>query len=249
MTLDFHLVGRKTRCRGDFHGIRCAAVGTIPQGLLNMNLDVLKMLQFVTVAGVMVLLALWVLYFVWIRPTISRNRQDSLARVAQRDRSLHDLDTAFNEATEPKVQSSYRRAVTGRARLAATILELEPRSDLHWALMIREGLSAKGMDSVVRQSGLSKVELAQILGVSPEALDHQSEEKKLGPIESERLLRFVETLALAVDTLDDTTAAMSWLHLPHPELNNLSPLSLLDTEPGARSVQRVLASIAHGLPS
>lgn len=214
----------------------------------HMTLDVLKMLQFVIVAGVMLLLALWVLYFVWIRPTISRNRQEALARVARRSGSLHDLDTAFNEAIEPKGQSSYRRAATGQARLAATILELEPRSDLHWALVIREGLPAKAIDSVVQQSGLSKVELAQILGVFPEALDRQSEGKKLGPMESERLLRLVATLALAVDTLDDMTAAVSWLRLPHPELNNLSPLSLLDTEPGARSVQRVLASIAYGLP-
>lgn len=209
-----------------------------------MNIDVLRMLQFAIVAGGMLMVALWALYFFWIRPAIRRNQQSALAHMDQRN-----LNKALGEATEPNAHSSYQFAAMRQARLAAAMLGLETRSDLQWALAIRQGFPAKALDSLSHQSGLTKVELGQILGISPEKSVHQDQRKALSHTESEHLLRLATVLALAADTLGDMTAAISWMRSPHPELNNVSPLSLLDTAPGAQSVRRVLASISYGILS
>lgn len=213
-----------------------------------MNVDVLKMLQFAIVAGGILMLVLWVLYFFWIRPTICRNRQNTRVRTDRRNGNLHDSDTTLSEASGPNVQSSYQLAGTRQARLAAAMLGLETQSDLQWALAIRQGFPVKAIDLLIRQSGLTNVELAQILGVPHGALDRQEQGKALSQMESEHLLRLASTLALAADTFDDMTVAMSWMRSPHPEISNLSPLSLLDTAPGAQFVRRMLASMAYGIP-
>jgi putative toxin-antitoxin system antitoxin component (TIGR02293 family) len=51
---------------------------------------------------------------------------------------------------------------------------------------------------------------------------------------------------MAIDVLEDESAAIEWMRQPNRALGGAAPLDLMDTEPGAVSVRQVLNAIATG---
>jgi putative toxin-antitoxin system antitoxin component (TIGR02293 family) len=64
-----------------------------------------------------------------------------------------------------------------------------------------------------------------------------------GPCEAERLLR-IQTLA--EDTFADKEKAHRWLRHPLAELLGEAPLTIAQTEAGAKAVEAILGKIAWG---
>ena len=69
----------------------------------------------------------------------------------------------------------------------------------------------------------------------------------LDPMESDRLLRLVGLVASAEDTFGGSAKALAWLSRPTKALHGQTPISLSDTDHGARSVETLLGKIAHGI--
>ena len=67
--------------------------------------------------------------------------------------------------------------------------------------------------------------------------------------ESERTERLARVIATAEFVWDNREEARDWLHTPHPELENRSPLASAMTELGARRVENLLDGIFYGLPA
>ena len=111
---------------------------------------------------------------------------------------------------------------------------------------IREGFPQGVVAEVMHAAGLSLKELAGSLDLSPRSLQRRRREGRLARHESDRLYRLARIIALAKYYLGDDAAAMRWLKRPNRALGNSSPLDLVDTEPGARSVEDVLGRIAYG---
>ena len=65
--------------------------------------------------------------------------------------------------------------------------------------------------------------------------------------ESDRAYRLVGIAARAEDVLGSAEKAREWLTRPNRALGQVSPLSLLDTDEGARQVEAVLGRIEHGV--
>jgi putative toxin-antitoxin system antitoxin component (TIGR02293 family) len=65
-------------------------------------------------------------------------------------------------------------------------------------------------------------------------------------VESDRLYRLARIVALAKQFLGENEIAIRWLKTPNRALGGKLPLDLIDTEPGARSVENVLGRIAYG---
>ena len=63
---------------------------------------------------------------------------------------------------------------------------------------------------------------------------------------SERVVRVADITRMAEGTFGGRQAATQWLKTPNFALDAATPLSVLDTEPGAREVRRILAAINHG---
>jgi putative toxin-antitoxin system antitoxin component (TIGR02293 family) len=63
----------------------------------------------------------------------------------------------------------------------------------------------------------------------------------------DRLLRVARVLSRTFDLFEDRAAALVWLKTPEVALDDVTPLSLLDTEVGAQEVLRLLGQLAHGV--
>ena len=127
-------------------------------------------------------------------------------------------------------------AVFGRA--------LQTENDLR--LAIREGFPQSVVEEVMRSAGLTLAELATTLDLSPRSLQRRRQQGRLARYESDRLYRLARLIALAKRYIGDDKTAGRWLKRPNRALGGSAPLSLIDTELGAREVENVLGRIAYG---
>jgi putative toxin-antitoxin system antitoxin component (TIGR02293 family) len=63
---------------------------------------------------------------------------------------------------------------------------------------------------------------------------------------SERVVGVAEVTRMAEETFGGRAPATRWLKTSNLGLGGATPLSMLDTEPGASKVRRIIASINHG---
>jgi len=63
---------------------------------------------------------------------------------------------------------------------------------------------------------------------------------------SERVIRLIETIQLAVDVFGSLSEARGWLLTPHPSFDLLPPLSRCQTSFGTQSIHDVLVAIKYG---
>jgi putative toxin-antitoxin system antitoxin component (TIGR02293 family) len=116
-------------------------------------------------------------------------------------------------------------------------------SDLRAA--IREGFPSGVVQELMRASGLTLNELAESLDLSARSLQRRRS-GRLARHESDRLYRLARILALANDSLGDRERAIRWLKRPNRALGGVAPVAAIDTELGARQVERILGRIAYG---
>jgi putative toxin-antitoxin system antitoxin component (TIGR02293 family) len=112
---------------------------------------------------------------------------------------------------------------------------------------IRSGAAAGIVNDMVEYLEVSKSAVFDLLK-TPESTAHKliRDERPLDPGATERLMRVADTVRLAEKTFGGRDAAAKWLKTPSRGLNGETPLSMLDTEPGAAEVRRILSAINHG---
>jgi putative toxin-antitoxin system antitoxin component (TIGR02293 family) len=113
---------------------------------------------------------------------------------------------------------------------------------------VREGLPAAAFDTLEGLLGVAAHELAGALRLAPRTLTRRREAGAFTPEESDRLLRLARLCEMALYTFDDAEAAARWMSTPSTVLEGESPLHHADTEPGARDVETMLASVVYGHP-
>jgi putative toxin-antitoxin system antitoxin component (TIGR02293 family) len=142
---------------------------------------------------------------------------------------------ARRAATIPKDGKAFRKLVA-RATPAATKI-----------LVIRSGVAARVVDEMTEYLAVPKHVVFAVLG-TPESTAHRliKDNRPLDPAASERVVRVADITRMAEATFGGREAAAAWLKTPNLALQGATPLSLLDTEPGAQEVRRLLASIDYG---
>jgi putative toxin-antitoxin system antitoxin component (TIGR02293 family) len=112
---------------------------------------------------------------------------------------------------------------------------------------IRRGVRARVVDDMVDYLGVPKQLVFGVLH-TPESTAHRliRDNRPLDAAASERVVRVADVIRLAEDTFGGRQPATRWLKTSNRALSGATPLSLLDTEPGANEVRRVLASIDYG---
>jgi putative toxin-antitoxin system antitoxin component (TIGR02293 family) len=111
---------------------------------------------------------------------------------------------------------------------------------------IREGFPQSVVEEVMHAAGLTLKELAATLDLSARSLQRRRCEGRLARYESDRLYRFARIIALAKHYVGDGPKAARWLRRPNRALGGSTPLELVDTELGARTVEDILGRIAYG---
>jgi putative toxin-antitoxin system antitoxin component (TIGR02293 family) len=113
--------------------------------------------------------------------------------------------------------------------------------------VIREGVLARVVDDMVAYLGVPKHVIFALLH-TPESTAHKliKDNRHLDAAASERVVRVADITRMAEETFGGRGGATQWLTAENLALGGLTPLSMLDTEPGAGEIRRLLNSINYG---
>jgi putative toxin-antitoxin system antitoxin component (TIGR02293 family) len=128
-----------------------------------------------------------------------------------------------------------------------TVLKKKPTSVLDWVEVIRAGLPAAVIDSLLRTIQLSQAELARAVGIPERTLARRKREGVLNSEESAKVLRLARVVGRANEVFESAESSMHWLKAPNASLGGRTPLSLLDTDIGTESILDTLGRIEHGV--
>lgn len=117
---------------------------------------------------------------------------------------------------------------------------------LKLAQVIRQGLPVSAVDYLVRIGKLTSAEVDKVV-IPRKTLAHRRDLGTLTSDQSDRFVRVARIITLAEETFANEEKAAKWLRRPTTALTHETPLSLLDTEQGAREVEALLTRIAHGI--
>ena len=114
---------------------------------------------------------------------------------------------------------------------------------------IREGLPFTSLERVMERFGLNREEISSALDLPTRTLARRKQERRLRRDESDRLFRLVRIAEQATQVLGSRDKASMWLHTSNRALGGQPPLTLLDTDLGARQVEEILGRIEYGVYS
>jgi putative toxin-antitoxin system antitoxin component (TIGR02293 family) len=112
---------------------------------------------------------------------------------------------------------------------------------------IRFGLPANAFDGVADIFDLSTDRLAATLGLSVRTIrDQRKRRVRLSRETTEKLVRAARVHELGRKIFSTDNAVSQWLVSPAPALNGQPPITMLDTDLGAREVESILLGMAYG---
>lgn len=114
---------------------------------------------------------------------------------------------------------------------------------------IRNGIPKQAVNIVLEKTGVSRVQLSNILHISTRQLGRYDEQDKLSVEQSNFLYEFTRLYIRGLNVLGDKVTIDQWLSRSNLALGEKSPLELLDTIEGFRLVDDVLAQIEYGFYS
>ena len=112
---------------------------------------------------------------------------------------------------------------------------------------VRAGFPFPELEALRDRLGMSLQEAASLAGIPGRTLARRRQAGRLGPTESERVLRIERLFALATQMLRDGDRARDWLKSPKAALAGQTPLAYADTEVGARAVEHLIGRLRHGV--
>ena len=141
-------------------------------------------------------------------------------------------------------QSDFNRKLTHLSSTRAPI-DITASAD-----EVRTGYSYGTLESLSHTLGLTQERLTHVLGVSERTLQRRKEHGRLSAAESDRLWRIAHVYQKALEAFDGRAdEARTWLTTPKHALGGETPIDYLDTEPGARMVEQLLATIEYTMPA
>ena len=138
------------------------------------------------------------------------------------------------------------RTAKNRSAIFQTFLRTETPTAVRIDV-IRSGVPARVVDDIVEYLDIPKHVIFGVLH-TPESTAHKliKDNRPLDSAASERVVRVADIIRMAEETFGGRSAATRWLKTANLGLGGATPLSMLDTEPGAGEVRRILSSIDYG---
>lgn len=130
-------------------------------------------------------------------------------------------------------------------------LGAEPKSEWELAQLVQGGLPL-ATQAVFLSHGLTKDEFHRIV-IPHRTFRHRTERRKKGMAEtlttdeSDKALRAARVLALAERVFANRDKALTWMRKPKKRFRGELPMTLLQTEAGARLVEQMLIQIDEGM--
>jgi putative toxin-antitoxin system antitoxin component (TIGR02293 family) len=147
----------------------------------------------------------------------------------------------------------YQRAIrTGEPEeyRYVTLLGLTRLDPLGLAREVERGLPYRAFERFLRNSALTREELALAVNVPLRTLHRRRAQGRLGRDESDRLVRVTRIFARALELFEgNRDSARRWLSTPLAALRRESPLNVARTEVGSREVEYLIGRLEHGVTS
>ena len=115
--------------------------------------------------------------------------------------------------------------------------------------LLRTGLSVDELKVLQAILKVQTEQLVPMLGISKATLHRRMARGRLGPAESDRVVRFARLMGKAVEVMESEDNARRWLTSPQLGLGGAIPLDYARTEVGAREVEDLLGRIEYGVYS
>ena len=112
---------------------------------------------------------------------------------------------------------------------------------------VRNGLPFESFTVLRDALELTTNDLSQLLGIPRRTLTKRQKEGGFTVSESNAVSRVARIYQETVTFFDDEDHALTWLKTSLPALQDRTPLSLLDTDPGADAVSVLLRQLAWGI--
>ena len=112
---------------------------------------------------------------------------------------------------------------------------------------LKAGLPVQELEDLRSSLGVQMERLVPILGISKATLHRRIAAGRLGPTDSDRVIRFAKLLGQAVVVMESLENARKWLSSPQRGLGGAIPLEYAETEVGAREVENLLGRIEYGV--
>jgi putative toxin-antitoxin system antitoxin component (TIGR02293 family) len=116
------------------------------------------------------------------------------------------------------------------------------------AQLTTDGVSPALVLLLAEKLRLSPARIAGLIGLSRATLDRKLRDRdRLGLVESDRVVRYVQLWKLAIGLWGSEAAAQQWLTAGEQALGGIAPLDHAMTGAGARQVEDLMGQIAHGI--
>ena len=140
--------------------------------------------------------------------------------------------------TAGEQRAAYR--VKGR-RSAARPSSFGPLVDLD-----ARTLPFAALTTLAARHGVPREELLAVARISPRTAARRKAERFLKPDEADRVLRIARVVEESARVFGGYAKAAAWLRARHPLLDGATPLALLGSDAGAKSVSDELVRIDYG---
>jgi putative toxin-antitoxin system antitoxin component (TIGR02293 family) len=112
---------------------------------------------------------------------------------------------------------------------------------------IEAGVPLSAISTFVEKSGVPMKDVYSVV-IPARTLKHRRDRKEpLTRDESDKLARLVRVFDLAVKVFGEAAIAMRWLNSPKHRFDERTPIEMLSTEMGARSVEEMMIQIDEGM--
>lgn len=114
---------------------------------------------------------------------------------------------------------------------------------------IREGLPYTALDKLLKETCLTRLEVAKALNIPVRTLATHKGDGRLSPEESDKVYRLARLFGLAVDmTSQNKEEAKNWFFRSRPQLGGKKPIDLVGTDAGAKKVENLILGTLGGVP-
>lgn len=113
--------------------------------------------------------------------------------------------------------------------------------------LIRKGLPKKSLDKLMDITDFTVIEMAAIVHTTDRTLRRYTDEQKLNPEQSERIIELANLYARGEEVFENLDNFKKWMDTSILALGNKKPKDFLDTSIGIELLMDELGRIQHGV--
>ena len=121
------------------------------------------------------------------------------------------------------------------------------RGKFDFISLIRKGISMKSLNHLMRVTGISSSEMADIIHTSDRTLRRYTSETLLNPEQSERAIELASLYSRGEEVFGSSDAFKEWMNSTVLSIGNKKPKELLDTSIGIELLIDELGRIEYGV--